>query len=132
MYLEIFGGLVSSLMDGGLAGARAGAGAAPDKFAKFNEALAEVERLHRMARLDPGEEEMRDRLRNEVEKMVLPTYRWVRVVELGRADHFGQEHGGPEWRCAVEDTGPDCRGGVGQAGRSLCMTAGPHRRWQLT
>jgi hypothetical protein len=62
-------------MDGGLANARAGIQV--DKFGKFNDALSEVERVHRLAGLDPGEEEMRDRLRSEVEKMVLPTYRYV-------------------------------------------------------
>jgi len=44
-------------------------------ISRFNEALVEVEAIHKMARLEAGEDEMRDRLRIEVEKMVIPTYR---------------------------------------------------------
>jgi exocyst complex protein 7 len=45
-----------------------------DRFARFQDALADVETLHRIAALDPGEEDMRQRLKDEVSRMVCPTY----------------------------------------------------------
>lgn len=64
-YLELFSGLIASIMDPTANAAAIG---------KFNDALNEVENIHRIARLDAGEEEMRDRLKSEVEKMIIPTY----------------------------------------------------------
>jgi len=43
-----------------------------DRFAKFNDALSDVEAIHRTAKLNAAEEETRERLRQEVEKMILP------------------------------------------------------------
>jgi exocyst complex component 7 len=47
-----------------------------DRFGRFNERLEEVESLHRVARLEVGEggKEMRAKLREEVGRMVVPTY----------------------------------------------------------
>lgn len=85
-YLEIFSGLISSLMDNAPESTsliKQGLGAVTgdkrdtktkDKFGRFADALAEVEGIHRAARLDRGEEDMRDRLRSEVDRMVIPTY----------------------------------------------------------
>jgi exocyst complex component 7 len=45
-----------------------------DRFVRFQEALNEVESLHRAAALDPSEADMRQRLKDEVSRMVCPTY----------------------------------------------------------
>ncbi|KAK4051358.1 exocyst complex component exo70 [Microbotryomycetes sp. JL201] len=89
-YLEIWSPLVSAMLDAGLdqsgaAGAiKAGIGAVTgvgtekrelkDRFLRFNDAFAEVEALHNVAKIDEGEAELRERLKGEVERMVLPTY----------------------------------------------------------
>lgn len=83
-YMQLFSGLVGCLMDatsdqGLLKSAVSGAVGGEkrdvkDRFARFNDALLEVENVHRLARLDAGEEEMRERLHGEVEKMIMPTY----------------------------------------------------------
>ncbi|KAK4057193.1 exocyst complex component exo70 [Microbotryomycetes sp. JL221] len=89
-YLEIWSPLVSAMLDAGLdqsgaAGAiKAGIGAVKgvgterrelkDRFLRFNDAFAEVEALHNVAKIDEGEAELRERLKGEVERMVLPTY----------------------------------------------------------
>jgi exocyst complex protein 7 len=88
-YLEVFSPLVSCLMDagetssGGLAGAlknaaTGGSASAPAadrerRLARFADALTDIEGLHRTARLDPGEAELRERVRDEVERMVIPS-----------------------------------------------------------
>lgn len=93
-YLENWSPLVSALLDagldqGGAAGAiKAGLGAVKggglagasekretkDRFVRFHDAFEEVEELHRGTRLDEGEQELRERLKGEVERMVVPTY----------------------------------------------------------
>lgn len=89
-YLEIWSPLVSAMLDAGLdqsgaAGAiKAGIGAVKgvgterrelkDRFLRFNDAFAEVEALHQVAKLDEGEAELRERLKGEVERMLIPTY----------------------------------------------------------
>jgi len=82
-YMELFSGLISCLMDaqdhGGLlkSAVHHGSGEkrdAKDRLGRFNDALLEVENVHRVARLDAGEDEMRDRLKGEVDKMVIPTF----------------------------------------------------------
>lgn len=93
-YLENWSPLVSALLDagldqGGAAGAiKAGLGAVKggglagasekretkDRFVRFHDAFEEVEELHRGSRLDEGEQELRERLKGEVERMVVPTY----------------------------------------------------------
>jgi hypothetical protein len=45
-----------------------------DRFTRFQEALSDVESLHRAAALDPSEADMRQRLKDEVSRMVCPTY----------------------------------------------------------
>lgn len=78
-YLEIFSGLVSCLMDAGtetgiLKSGLGAVGVGPsgekrevkDRFVRFNEALGDVENVHRVARIDHSEEELRDRLSDEV------------------------------------------------------------------
>lgn len=84
-YLEVFSPLVSCLMDAGESTSLAGAlksaatgGAAPSadrerRLARFADALSDIEGLHRTARLDPGEAELRERMHDEVERMVLPS-----------------------------------------------------------
>lgn len=89
-YLELFSPLVSAMLDAGLdqsgaAGAiKAGIGAVKgvgterrelkDRFLRFNDAFAEIESLHAIGRLDEGEAELRERLKGEVERMIIPTY----------------------------------------------------------
>lgn len=88
-YLDIWSPLVSALLDAGTdqsgaAGAiKAGIGAVKgggekretkDRFMRFHDAFEEVEALHGAAKLDEGELELRERLKDEVERMVVPTY----------------------------------------------------------
>lgn len=82
-YMELFSGLVACLMDVQDQGLLKSAVSstvggdkrdAKDRFVRFNDALLEVENVHRLARLDAGEDEMRERLRSEVEKMIIPTF----------------------------------------------------------
>lgn len=86
-YLENFSPLVSCLMDAGvgdtgLAGALKGAAGigggsekreVKDRLHRFSDALAEVEAAHRGARIDPSEVELRERIKGELEKMVIPS-----------------------------------------------------------
>ncbi|CEQ41274.1 SPOSA6832_02988, partial [Sporobolomyces salmonicolor] len=107
-YLEIWSPLVSALLDAGLAeqsGAtsaiKAGIGAVKgtggterretkDRFVRFHEALEEVEALHHAARLEEGEVEMRERLKGEVERMVVPTY--AKFVQRHRKDNYSAKY----------------------------------------
>ena len=82
-YLELFSGLIACLMDAGMdqgllktvvGGSASQGGITKDRFQRFNDALVDVESMHRVARLDAGEEEMRERLEGEISKMILPTY----------------------------------------------------------
>lgn len=81
-YLEMFSGMIGCLMDAGtetglLKSGLGAVGVGPSgekrdvkvRFVRFNEALADVESVHRIARLDPNEEELRDRLQSEVSKV---------------------------------------------------------------
>ena len=103
-YLEIWSPLVGALLDAGLSehngvisgGIKAGIGAVKgsggterrdtkDRFVRFHEALEEVEELHRVAKLDEGEVELRERLKGEVERMCVPTY--AKFVQKHRKDN---------------------------------------------
>lgn len=102
-YLDIWSPLVSSLLDGGVehSGAvgtlKAGIGAVKggvekretkDRFVRFNDAFEEVELVHGVARLDEGEVELRERLKSEVEKMIVPTY--SKFLARQRAGEFSK------------------------------------------
>jgi exocyst complex protein 7 len=82
-YLEIFSPLVSCLMDAGVeqSALKSAIGVGntekkdtKDRFGRFNEALEEVESLHKMARLDKNEPNLRERVKDEVIRMCVPTY----------------------------------------------------------
>lgn len=85
-YLEIWSPLVSALLDQGLdnsgaAGAiRAVTGGADkretkDRFVRFADAFDDVQALHRAAPWDLAADlELKEKLRDEVEKMIVPTY----------------------------------------------------------
>ncbi|CAH7685484.1 Cullin repeat-like-containing domain protein [Phakopsora pachyrhizi] len=93
-YLEIWAPLISALMDSGggaedgksgfglgavksaLPGQQAGAERrdVKDRLARFNEAFEEVVSLHKIARIDNWDVEMKEKLRNEIERMIVPTY----------------------------------------------------------
>lgn len=89
LYLEIWSPLVSAILDAGIdqsgaAGAiKAGIGAVKgggekretkDRFMRFHDAFEEIEQLHATSKLDEGEAELRERLKGEVQRMVLPTF----------------------------------------------------------
>ncbi|KAL8280895.1 hypothetical protein RQP46_006574 [Phenoliferia psychrophenolica] len=88
-YLEIWSPLVSALLDAGIdqsgvaGGIKAGISSlkggdekreTKDRFVRFHDAFEEVESLHQAAKLDEGEQELRERLKGEVERMIVPTY----------------------------------------------------------
>lgn len=56
-----------------------------DRFVRFHEALEEVEAVHQQARFEEGEQELRERLKGEVERMVVPTY--AKFVQKHRKDN---------------------------------------------
>ncbi|GAA6006931.1 hypothetical protein JCM11491_001445 [Sporobolomyces phaffii] len=108
-YLEIWSPLVGALLDAGLSeqtgvisgGIKAGIGAVKgsggterrdtkDRFVRFHEALEEVEELHRVAKLDEGEVELRERLKGEVERMCVPTY--AKFVQRHRKDNYSTKY----------------------------------------
>ena len=98
-YLEIFSPLVSCLMDAGvehsMLKSAIGVGNTEkkdvkDRFARFNDALEEIEVLHRIARLDRNEEGLRERSRDEVIRMCVPTY----AAFVKRHDSFSKS----EWK----------------------------------
>jgi hypothetical protein len=102
-YLEVWSPLVSALLDAGFAeqsgaagalkaglGAVKGAGGTErretkDRFVRFHEALEEVEAVHAQARFEETEVELRERLKGEVERMVVPTY--AKFVQKHRKDN---------------------------------------------
>lgn len=102
-YLDVWSPLVSALLDAGFAEQTGAAGAikagigavkgtggterreTKDRFVRFHEALEEVEALHAHARIDENDLELRERLRSEVERMVVPTY--AKFVQKHRKDN---------------------------------------------
>ncbi|GAA5981638.1 hypothetical protein JCM11641_003926 [Rhodosporidiobolus odoratus] len=107
-YLDVWSPLVSALLDAGFAehsgaagalkaglGAVKGAGGTErretkDRFVRFHEALEEVEELHRNSRFEEGEVELRERLKGEVERMVVPTY--AKFVQRHRKDNYSTKY----------------------------------------
>ncbi|KAH8918978.1 hypothetical protein BT69DRAFT_1285242 [Atractiella rhizophila] len=84
-YLEIWSPLVSAMLDVGNAptGVKAVVGGkesnerkeVKDRFGRFNEGLEDIEALHLTATLEKeGGNELRNRLKDEVNRMVVPTY----------------------------------------------------------
>lgn len=88
-YLDLYAPLISALLDAGsdtsgaVGAIKAGIGAVKgggekrenkDQFLKFQDALEEIESLHAGAKLSEEDSEMRERLKGEVERMVVPTY----------------------------------------------------------
>ncbi|KAK4700095.1 RNA-binding protein NOB1, partial [Phenoliferia sp. Uapishka_3] len=86
---KIWSPLVSALLDAGIdqsgvaGGIKAGISSlkggdekreTKDRFVRFHDAFEEVESLHAAAKLDEGEQELRERLKGEVERMIVPTY----------------------------------------------------------
>lgn len=102
-YLDVWSPLVSALLDAGFAEQTGAAGAikagigavkgsggterreTKDRFVRFHEALDEVEALHQHAKVDENDVELRERLRSEVERMVVPTY--AKFVAKHRKDN---------------------------------------------
>ncbi|GAA5914658.1 hypothetical protein JCM6882_003594 [Rhodosporidiobolus microsporus] len=107
-YLDVWSPLVSALLDAGFAdqsgaagalkaglGAVKGAGGTErretkDRFVRFHEALEEVEQLHAAAGWEEGEVELRERLKGEVERMVVPTY--AKFVQRHRKDNYSTKY----------------------------------------
>ncbi|BGP00109.1 Exocyst complex component, exo70 subunit [Rhodotorula toruloides ATCC 204091] len=107
-YLEIWSPLVSALLDAGFAEQSGAAGAlkaglgavtggggterreTKDRFVRFHEALEEVEQLHQQAKLDDGDVELKERLRDEVDRMVAPTY--AKFVQRHRKDNYSTKY----------------------------------------
>lgn len=88
-YLDLYGPLISALLDAGtdtsgaVGAIKAGIGAVKgggekrenkDRFLKFQDALEEVESIHATSKLSEEDSELRERLKGEVERMVVPTY----------------------------------------------------------
>ncbi|KAH9441568.1 hypothetical protein MJO28_008484 [Puccinia striiformis f. sp. tritici] len=89
-YLEIWSPLISALMDGGGEEVKFGLGAVKsalpgqhagaerrdvkDRFGRFNEAFEEVIQLHQAANLANNDPDLKDQLRHEIERMIMPTY----------------------------------------------------------
>ncbi|CAH7670357.1 Exo70 exocyst complex subunit-domain-containing protein [Phakopsora pachyrhizi] len=92
-YLEIWAPLILTLMDSGggaedgksgfgldavksaLPGQQAGAKCrdVKDWLARFNKAFEEVVSLHKITRIENWDVEMKEKLRNEIERMIVPT-----------------------------------------------------------
>lgn len=90
-YMEIWSPLISALMDAGgdegkgtfglgavksaLPGQASGAERreVKDRFGRFNDAFEEVAQLHKVAQFDQADGELRERLRDEIERMIVPT-----------------------------------------------------------
>ncbi|TNY20814.1 exocyst complex component, exo70 subunit [Rhodotorula diobovata] len=107
-YLDAWSPLVSALLDAGFAEQSGAAGAlkaglgavkggggterreTKDRFVRFHEALEEVEALHHQARFEEGEAELRERLKGEVERMVVPTY--AKFVQRHRKDNYSTKY----------------------------------------
>ncbi|OAV99275.1 hypothetical protein, variant [Puccinia triticina 1-1 BBBD Race 1] len=89
-YLEIWSPLISALMDAGGEEGKFGLGAVKsalpgqhagaerrdvkDRFGRFNEAFEEVIQLHQAANLASNDPDLKDQLRDEIERMIMPTY----------------------------------------------------------
>lgn len=85
-YLEIFSPLVSCLMDAGTeqsmlnlknaigVGGNSEKKDTKDRFIRFNESLDEIENIHKVSRLDKNESDLRERVKDEVVRMCVPTY----------------------------------------------------------
>ena len=95
-YLDIFSPLVSCLMDAGVEHSKLKSAVGignnekqdtKDRFARFNDALEDIESIHRVARIDRGEEALRDRVKDEVIRMCVPTY----TAFLKRHDNFSSK-----------------------------------------
>ncbi|GAA6014027.1 hypothetical protein JCM8202_005117 [Rhodotorula sphaerocarpa] len=107
-YLDVWSPLVSALLDAGFAEQTGAAGAikagigavkgsggterreTKDRFVRFHEALDEVEALHQHAKVDENDVELRERLRSEVERMVVPTY--AKFVAKHRKDNYSSKY----------------------------------------
>ncbi|GAA5878999.1 hypothetical protein JCM3774_004463 [Rhodotorula dairenensis] len=107
-YLDVWSPLVAALLDAGFAEQTGAAGAikagigavkgtggterreTKDRFVRFHEALDEVEALHAHARIDENDLELRERLRSEVERMVVPTY--AKFVQKHRKDNYSSKY----------------------------------------
>lgn len=85
-YLELWSPIVSSLLDSGLehSGAAGALKAAiakgggekrgtKDRFVRFGDAFEEIEILHKAVKWD-GDDELREKLKIEVNRMIVPTY----------------------------------------------------------
>ena len=105
-YLEIFSPLVACLMDAGVEHSvlksAIGVGHTEkkdikDRFARFNDALEEIEGLHRIAKLDKNEEGLRERSKDEVIRMCLPTY----AAFVKRHDNFSKSGSRLLWRVDI-------------------------------
>ncbi|KPV77764.1 uncharacterized protein RHOBADRAFT_41762 [Rhodotorula graminis WP1] len=108
VYLDVWSPLVSALLDAGFAEQSGAAGAlkaglgavkggggterreTKDRFVRFHEALEDVEALHHQARFEEGEAELRERLKGEVERMVVPTY--AKFVQRHRKDNYSTKY----------------------------------------
>ncbi|KAH9816215.1 Cullin repeat-like-containing domain protein [Melampsora americana] len=90
-YMEVWSPLISALMDAGgddskgfglgavksaLPGQQAGAERrdVKDRFGRFNDAFEEVVNLHKVAQFDKSDSEVRERLRDEIERMIMPKF----------------------------------------------------------
>merc|ERR1712137_400014 len=91
-YMEVWSPLISALMDAGgedskggfglgavksaLPGQQAGAERreVKDRLGRFNDAFEEVVNLHKVAQFDKSDSDVRHRLRDEIERMIVPTY----------------------------------------------------------
>ncbi|POY75704.1 hypothetical protein BMF94_1327 [Rhodotorula taiwanensis] len=107
-YLDVWSPLVAALLDAGFAEQTGAAGAikagigavkgsggterreTKDRFVRFHEALEEVEQLHGQARIDENDVELRERLRSDVERMVVPTY--AKFVSRHRKDNYSTKY----------------------------------------
>lgn len=66
------------------------------RFGRFNDAFEEIETLHGYAKLERSEADMRERLRDEVERMVVPTY-----GKFAQRHEGGQFSKSEPWRSRV-------------------------------
>ncbi|PLW50127.1 hypothetical protein PCASD_01797 [Puccinia coronata f. sp. avenae] len=89
-YLEIWSPLISALMDAGAEDGKFGLGAVKsalpgqhagaerrdvkDRLGRFNDAFEEVMLLHQAANIASNDPDLKDQLRNEIERMIMPTY----------------------------------------------------------
>lgn len=97
-YLEIWSPLISALMDAGADDGKFGLGAVKsalpgqhagaerrdvkDRFGRFNEAFEEVMLLHQAANIASNDPDLKDQLRNEIERMIMPTCQSPHLLTL--------------------------------------------------